>query len=387
MIPLLSVAIATRNREKFCIKAIESILAFKDERIEICVADHSDTRDVENFINELNSPYVKYDYTSAPISSIDNFNRALGLCTGEFITLIGDDDTILKSMISAVEWMKKNDVQTLAPKRSQRYFWPESRPQSPTGTLDLFHFSNSFEKIDAKEEISKAARTGLMNFYDFKVAKSYHGLVKRELMDKVKEMTGNYYGALSPDVFSVMTLSFLTKKHYFIDYPLSIMGVCRDSTSAHQIYGEHVGKLENMPHLKNRKDYKWDHRVAEYYCVSNIWAESGIRALEEIKAKEVLNRVNIYPILAMGILMNRKYIFSLSMKESEKLRKRNKIPFLTFWINIAMAGIPLSAKKVYSLLVPPKKDSFKELHDILEIDEAQKICEQNYDVNFFKNRK
>lgn len=386
MKPLLSVAIATKNREYYCIKSVETILKLNDSRIEIAIADNSSTKEIYEFIEKIKSPQIKYTYTDSKISSIDNFNRAVELCSGEYITLIGDDDVILMSMIKAAEWMKENGVETLSSKRSQRYYWPKSRPQSPNGTLDLFKFSESFEKIDAKQEIIKAAKTGLHNFYDYKVAKSYHGLVKKSLMDEIKRLTGNYYGALSPDVFSVMTLSYLTRNHYFINYPLSIMGVCRDSTSAHQIYGEHVGKLENMPHLKNRPPYDWDYRVPRYYCVSNTWAESGINALEQVAAKDVLSKINIYPIAAMGILMNRKYIFKLSVEETEKMRRKLKINYVYFWTRIFMSGLKMSTFKIINIIRLKFNNEYNSLDNIADIEMAQKICETKYNKQFFNKK-
>lgn len=385
MIPLLTVAIATKNREYFCIKAIESILEFKDPRIEIAISDNSSSNEVSEYVKSLNFSQIKYIHIDKEISSIDNFNYVLNLCSGEFITLIGDDDTILPSMIKAVEWMKKNNVDTLAPKKTQRYFWPKSRPQSPTGTLDLFDFDNSFEKVDSKVEILKAVKNGLENFYKFKVAKSYHGVVRRALMEEVKEVTGNYYGGLSPDIFSVVALSYLSKNHYYIDYPLSIMGVCRDSTSAQQIFGEHVGKLENMPHLKNKPDYQWDHRVPKYYCVTNTWAESGFKALKELKANDILKQANIYPTAAVGILMNRKHILKLALQETEEMRKRNNISFLYFWTNTIFTGVGLSIKKIISSTIRPDH-KFNSLEDIADISTAQKICMEQIDDNFFTRR-
>lgn len=386
MIPLLSVAIATKNREEFCIKAIQSILDLNDVRIEIAVSDNSDSRLISEYVKKMNSSQIKYRFLEEKISFIDNFNYALELCTGDYVTMIGDDDTILASMIHAAEWMKKNDIDTVAPQKSQRYFWPKSRPQSPNGTVDLFNFTNAFEKIDAQKELIKAAKEGIYFFFMYKVAKSYHGLVKRSLMEKVKEITGNYYGAISPDIFAAVTLSYLSKKHYYIDYPLSIMGVCRDSGSAQQINGEHVGRLEDMPHLKHSQGYQWDHRVPKYYCVTNTWAESGVKALEMVGAKDVLKQLNIYPIIAMGILMNRKFIFKIAVDESEKLRKRLNIPFLKFWFNTIASGISLSIEKLGRIIKHYKNPEFIALEGITEIGKAQKICEEKLDMNFFVNK-
>lgn len=386
MIPLLSVAIATKNREEFCISAIQSILDFNDPRIEISVSDNSDGTKVKDFVQSINSPQVKYRYITDKISFIDNFNYALELCTGEFVTMIGDDDTILVSMIKAAEWMKGNNVDTLAPLKSQRYFWPKSRPQSPTGTLDLFKFNNAFQKVDPKAELIKAAKQGIYFFFMHKVAKSYHGVVKKSLMDEVKDKTGNYYGAISPDIFAAVTLSYISRNHYYIDYPLSIMGVCRDSGSAQQINGEHVGKLEDMPHLKNAPSYHWDYRVPKYYCVTNTWAESGVKALEMIGAKDVLKQLNIYPIVAAGILMNRKFILKIAISESEEMRKRMRIPFLKFWFNTSIWSVILVIDKIKRVINSKTEASFTSIEDVADIQQAQRICEESLKPDFFKNK-
>ena len=62
MKPLISVAIATKNREKYCIEAIKSILAYKNSEIEIAVADNSATDEVKKFVETINSPAIKYSY-------------------------------------------------------------------------------------------------------------------------------------------------------------------------------------------------------------------------------------------------------------------------------------------------------------------------------------
>ena len=56
MRPLLSIAIATKDREQYCIKTIQSILSFDDDRIQIAVADNSGTTAVKEFVDIIASP-------------------------------------------------------------------------------------------------------------------------------------------------------------------------------------------------------------------------------------------------------------------------------------------------------------------------------------------
>ena len=128
MKPLLSVVIATKNREKYCMAAIESILSYNDDRVEITVADNSSTTKVKQYVEELNSPFVKYHYSSAEISSIDNFNAAMNLATGEYVMLIGDDDSILPNAIDLAAWGKENDVDSISSLDIYTYFWAGADP-------------------------------------------------------------------------------------------------------------------------------------------------------------------------------------------------------------------------------------------------------------------
>lgn len=41
------------------------------------------------------------------ISSIDNFNQAMDLTTGDYVILIGDDDSILPKIVEIAHWAKK----------------------------------------------------------------------------------------------------------------------------------------------------------------------------------------------------------------------------------------------------------------------------------------
>ena len=60
--PLVSIAIATKNRQKYCIEAIKSILAYNNPEIEIAIADNSETSEVKEFIEKINSTFIKYFY-------------------------------------------------------------------------------------------------------------------------------------------------------------------------------------------------------------------------------------------------------------------------------------------------------------------------------------
>lgn len=370
MQPLLSIAIATKDREQYCIKTIQSILSFKDDRIQITVADNSNTTKVKEFVDALASPQVAYLYDNSPISSIDNFNRAMEMTTGEYICLLGDDDGILPEAMDYLEWAKLNNIDSFCCKDTIPYFWPGAHPSYESGGLFVSKFTEGKKKVDAKKELVKLLEAGIVNYMFFDLPKSYHGFVKRDIMLGIKERSGNFYGALSPDIFSVVAIALSCKNHYIIDKPLTIAGVCRTSTTADQFKGLHSGELKDMPHLRNRKvPYVWDKDIPEFYSVTTIWGDSGLNSIDAMKMPEYRQYFNIYPLVAQALLMNRKQILNYMIEKCEKLRKEKKISRLVFWSRVSFSVLGLvidKGQRMYRDSFASKSVVIENVEDILQ---------------------
>src|ERR1035437_10295551 len=98
----------------------------------------------------------------------------------------------------------------------------------------------------------------MIDYLSFDFPKVYHGIVSKDLFDKVKFATGHYFGGLSPDIFAAMSLSLFAKRFIVIDYPFTIGGVCKSSSTAQNMGGGHRGELITAPHLYLRGNYTWD---------------------------------------------------------------------------------------------------------------------------------
>lgn len=320
---LLSIAIATKNREKYCVESIKSILSYGYSNLEITIADNSDTEVVKNFVENLNSPQVKYRYDSGPVSSIENFNRAVEMATGEYMMLIGDDDSILPKCMETAKWAKENEVDSICSKETVHYYWPGSIAGAEGGLLSFGNGNSSIKKIDIPAELSKLMKNGIQHYLTFPLPKTYHGLVKMKVMREIKQKTGHFYGGLSPDIYSCIAVSCVAKNHYIIDEPLSVAGVCAKSTTADNIKGMHSGEIEGIPHLKYRGHYEWNERVPKFYSVNTIWAESGIKALEELNQTKLLEEFNVYKLIAQSQINNGALIGNIMKRERELIRLKN----------------------------------------------------------------
>ena len=304
--PLLSIAIATKNRDKYCLSAVESILSLPNNNIQVVVQDNSDVQ----VLNQLLKPYLDdvrliYNYTPPPFSSIDNFNAALELVTGEYVCLIGDDDGINPEILVATQWAKDNNIDALVGNINANYRWndtgaPDTFFTKMTGsTLSILGFNGKAELVNIEDSFNQLMQNGCTNYLDFAFPKLYHGIVKMDVLNKIKTETGKYLKGLSPDIYSAISIACNIDKLILIDYPLTIPGVCGQSTSISEGQKkEHSKRVEDAPHFRDRGNYEWSVQVPRIYCVQTIWADSGFAALREMKRDDLIKKFNKYSLYA-----------------------------------------------------------------------------------------
>lgn len=334
-LPLLSIIIPTRNRQKYAISAITSIMNISAPDLELVVQDNSDSRDLENYIlNNVNDPRLKYNYTPTPLSLVDNFNTAIGLASGKYLCIIGDDDGVNPEIIEATHWADMNDVNALKPTVSATYLWPESgvssilfRNVSTNGVFTIGPFSGKVIRPDPEVELRKVVQSGGFKYLETEIPRLYHGIVKHKCLDKVREKTGAFFGGLSPDIFAALAVANFTKNVISIDYPLTIAGVSKSSGSAQSARGEHLGNLEDAPLFRYRGTYKWAEIIPRFYSVQTIWADSTVAALKALGRDDILQDFNLPLLAAYCVAAHPKYtrIVLRDMYKSFRIMNKNQL--------------------------------------------------------------
>lgn len=293
---LLSVIIPTKNRAFYCIRAVDQILSLKDNRIQIVIRDNSDTNELEKIIREKSSKTIKYDYRDGIVSFVDNFSEAIALADGEYVLMIGDDDAVLPNVMDAVELAKKESYDAVVPGLNAVYFWPSEQAivkKSKNGLLCLSFIKNRKREISPNKGLEDLMRTAGQKYQSLDLPRVYHGIVKKEILDEVKERTGRYFGGLTPDIYMATALSFVAKKVCRLYYPITVSGICPRSGSSDSATGKHTGKLKDAPHFKGHKTYEWDKKAPAIYSVESIWAETVLQALKDFKANNYYRKFRV----------------------------------------------------------------------------------------------
>jgi glycosyltransferase involved in cell wall biosynthesis len=343
--PLLSIVIATKNRVPYCINAIETILALDQNNFELVVQDNTDNLELKEYIeSHISDMRLVYNYTPPPFSSIANFNAALELATGEYVCMIGDDDGINPEIFEATLWAKNNNVDSLVGGIPAQYLWSGTGVSDTLftkisgGSLSIASFTGKAFIPKIEESLLDLMKNGCTNYLDFSLPKFYHGIVRRECMEMIKNKTGAYIKGLSPDIYSAISLACVVNKLVTIDYPLTIPGasVTSSSITEGQIK-KHSKKLEDAPHFRDRGSYTWSTEVPRIYCAQTIWADSGFAALREIGRLDLIkhfNKFKLYANIIWSDPSNKKTVFDHMITERGGINSNLFMDFIRLFFSI-----------------------------------------------------
>lgn len=290
---LLSVVIPTRNRSFYAQHAARQVLAIGDSRIQVIVHDNSDEPGLRDQLEDLiSSGALTYAYHPGLLSFVDNFEAAVRLAAGDYVCVIGDDDGVAPTIIDIVDWAARHGVEAVVPSLDAIYYWPGSVDQGRahlTASLVVSRPTWSARVEDPRRAVARLARRGGLDYATLPLVKVYHGIVKRDLLAKVRQKAGKCFGGLSPDIYSAVALSLAAESVVVLGWPLTIPGICRSSGSGESAAGKHVGRLQDAPHFSGHKDYEWSPRVPRLYSVETIWADSMIAALHDMGEIALIN--------------------------------------------------------------------------------------------------
>jgi hypothetical protein len=285
--PLLSIVVPSCNRPRTLLSVLATLVA--ETSAELVVSDNSDAPLPDEALQALGAgERLRYRHWTERLSVVDNFERGLAMATGEYLLFIGDDDCVGPGIDAITAWMKRNGIDALVSYRSRfiaSYFWPGVKSKyfgdGYQGKLFLSPFSGKAIRIDNRAALAGAANrpgTGLND-----MARAYHGIVSRALVDRVAARFGQLFGGVSPDIYSASLLTYLADKPYILDYPFVVPGASPASTAGEGAARQDTDRLDAREHIKRfGANLKWDERIPSFYSPDTVWAFSHQSALDRL---------------------------------------------------------------------------------------------------------
>ncbi len=280
----ISVIIPTKNRQFYCEAAIRQILSLKINNLEIIIQDNSDNDDLRVFCEKQDSPSLIYHYHPGVLSFVDNFSEAIGLCNGDWLCMIGDDDCILPNITDVVDLADEKHYDAVIPALSSVYIWPNEKPfvkGAENGYLCISHLKDEWRHVDTYAGLKDLLNKGGQDYQKLSIPRLYHGLVSRQAVERVKTISGHFFEGLTPDIYMSTVLCYCCSNVARVSFPITVSGICKGSGSDNSATGKHTGDLKNAPHFAGHDSYNWSSRVPYIYTVETIWGETVLQALEK----------------------------------------------------------------------------------------------------------
>ena len=140
------------------------------------------------------------------------------------------------------------------------YLWKDAYLGSFSNSRLTFprNFDGSIYKINLEKEFTeKSINCGFG--YTENLPNIYHGIIKKDVINKHKIAHGNYLSGSSFDVYCAISLSKYTKSIFYIDYPFTIRGVCGKSNAnriVNQNMQAHFDEIKSLvKNVKIKGDY------------------------------------------------------------------------------------------------------------------------------------
>lgn len=255
---------------------------------------------------EINDARMSYHHHKEPLDLAHNFSLALENSSGEFVCFIGDDDGVLPEIVDAAVWAKSRGYDALLPTRPAQYWWPDIRHRyyrdSLAGNLEIKRFTAKLSVPDPERELVRCARGAGRVF--FNLPKIYYGLVRRECLNKVKDVCGTYFPGPSPDLAGAVAVASYVKNMCMVDYPLFLPGSSAGSGAGLGAIKKHEGRLEDQPHLPKSILDNWSKLVPKFFSGRTIWGEDVVQALRATGREDILRLFNVSLLHAMCAVFN-----------------------------------------------------------------------------------
>lgn len=220
--PLFSVLVPTRERPDTLRHTLATVASQGREDYEIVVADNCGGPETRRVVEKLGSPLVRYTRSDEVLPMAENWERGLALCTGDYITVLGDDDAFLPSTLTLAEKLIAATDAELVSWRPQTYWWPDTIAYWNRNRLYM-NFGNTAAMIDS--------RPALEQFYNGTIGFGmiptvYTAFFHRRIIEEARRRHGAFFvpADAPPDVSSGILGLHLSRRFAFSDRALTLRG-------------------------------------------------------------------------------------------------------------------------------------------------------------------
>jgi glycosyltransferase involved in cell wall biosynthesis len=298
--PLLSIVVPTRNRHHTALLTVQTLLRMPERRLEVVVQDCGDDDRLTRAISEsISDPRLIYR-RGTPVSMTSNWNAAMELVSGDYVSFIGDDDGVHPDIVLATKWADRNGLDAVASPRPAWFCWSDYPVPEMASTLWLDRFEGNLTYPDGPEEVRLSSFGFGQRIH--KLPRVYHGIVKRRVLEELRRRTGTYFDGLAPDFYAAYAVGAVAARYCMVDFPLTIAGASRSSNAGRSNDPRYDKKSAFMLHVGEYRDLSVPDIVPTFPGYASCVSTSMLLAFQNLGRTDLMANVDL-PLLYASALM------------------------------------------------------------------------------------
>jgi glycosyltransferase involved in cell wall biosynthesis len=233
--PKFSIVIPTSSRPDTLAGTLRTALNQTYTDLEIIVHESGTDPRTEALLAETGDQRVRYIGTASHLNMSENWERALGHATGEYVMLLGDDDGLLPSACAEVAGILAAHPAEAITWTVPSYYWPQAPDVRFRDRLLALVTDTGAVEV-------RPSRATLDMVYQFRAWYSqtpmiYSSFIRNSLIERVRSTHGQYFANEAPDIASGVANLLFSDEFLCCMRPLSLSGQSHHSTGYQYIFG------------------------------------------------------------------------------------------------------------------------------------------------------
>jgi glycosyltransferase involved in cell wall biosynthesis len=222
-----SLLIPTRERA-FTLKAcLQTVVAQSYENLEIIVSDNFSQDNTRDIVESLGDARIKYVNPGKRVSMSDNWEFGLSHATGDWFSVLGDDDGLLPQCFETINSLIHRTQAKAIRTRASSFVWPEAQRADNFAPLSVPLGSGWTER---KSQVwIKKVLNAHANYSELPMLYN-GGFVQLQVLRSFIEKHGRLFFSRIPDVYSGMLISHLIDSYVYSYESVVINGTSAFST-------------------------------------------------------------------------------------------------------------------------------------------------------------
>jgi glycosyltransferase involved in cell wall biosynthesis len=260
------------------------------------VCDNCSEDNVADYVRLLDDPRIIYYRTAQPMPVTANWNKAMEMCHGDYMIMLGDDDCLmrgyLREMNGLIDRFESPDV---IHTNAFLYAYPGAVATSPAGFLQKWRYGifNVHEPYVLEKKVASDLVEETLNFRVGFGWNMQFSLVSRKMIELMKEF-GDFFQSPYPDYYATNMLFLLGERILIVPKPSVAIGITPKSFGGYYFSGKEMEGAAFLQNVGTKECPDAHESIFPGEEHTNNWYRAVLAITKNLRQSQPQLRVNVH---------------------------------------------------------------------------------------------